>query len=71
MHSMTPLNKGKATAETTWFIEIRILWTSAYIQNGAVDMVYVPTADMTFDFLTKPLQEAPFAKMFAKILRQK
>jgi hypothetical protein len=41
---MTLLNKGKDTAETTHFIEI-----SAFIQNGAVEMVYVSTADMISD----------------------
>jgi hypothetical protein len=71
MSCMTLLNKGKATAETTRFIEIRKFWISAYIQNGAVKMVYVPTADMTSDYFTKPLQGALFAKMFAKIMGQK
>jgi hypothetical protein len=61
---MTLLNKGKATAETTRFIEIRKFWISAYIKNSAVDMVYVPTADMTSDYFTKPLQGALFTTIF-------
>ena len=38
----------------------------------AVDIVYVPvpTADMTSDYLTKPLQGALFANMFVKIMGQ-
>jgi hypothetical protein len=71
MSCMTLLTKGRATAETTRFIEIRKFWISAYIQNGTVDMVYVPTADMTSDYFTKPLQGALFTKMFAKIMGQK
>jgi hypothetical protein len=46
---MTLLSKGKDTAETTQFIEIRKFWISAFIQNGAVEMVYVSTADMISD----------------------
>jgi hypothetical protein len=63
MSCMTLLNKGKATAETTRFIEIseRI---SAYIKNGAVNVVYVPTGDMTSDYFTKPLQGALFTTIF-------
>jgi hypothetical protein len=53
------LNKGRSTAETTRFIEIRI-WISDYIHNGAVEVVYVPTENMTADYFTKPLQGANF-----------
>ena len=67
---ITLLTKGRSTAETTRFIEIRKFWISAYIKNGAVDIVYVPTEDMTSDYFTKPLQGALFAKMFAKIMGQ-
>jgi hypothetical protein len=49
MSCMTLLNKGKDTAETTQFIEIRKFWISAFIQNGAVEIVYVSTADMISD----------------------
>jgi hypothetical protein len=64
---MTLLNTGKATAETSRFIEIRKSWISAYIKNGAVDMIYVPTAD----YFPKPLQGALFAKMIEKIMGRK
>ena len=67
---ITLLTKGRSTAETTRFIEIRKFWISAYIKNGAVGIVYVPTEDMTSDYFTKPLQGALFAKMFAKIMGQ-
>jgi hypothetical protein len=62
------LNKGRSTAETTRFIEIRMFWISDYIQNGAVEVVYVPTEDMTSDYFTKPLQGAIFSKMSKKIM---
>lgn len=68
---MTLLTKGRSTAETNRFIEIRKFWMLAYLKNGAIDMVYVPTAYMTSDYFTKPLQGALFTKMFAKIMGQK
>jgi hypothetical protein len=64
MSCMTILNKGKAAAETNRFIEIR----KFYDKNGSVDMVYVPTADMTSDYFTKPLQGTLFAKIFKKMM---
>lgn len=68
---ITLLTKGRSTAETTRFIEIRKFWISDYIKNGAVDIVYDPTAEMTSDYYTKPLQGAIFDKMFKKIMGQK
>ena len=68
---MTLLTKGRSTAETTRFIEIRKFWISDYIKNGAVNIVYVPTAEMTSDYFTKPLQGALFEKMFKRIMGQK
>jgi Reverse transcriptase (RNA-dependent DNA polymerase) len=62
------LNKGRSTAETTRFIEIRMFWISDYFKNGAVEVVYVPTEDMTADYFTKPLQGAIFSKMSKKIM---
>ena len=65
---MTLLTKGRSTAETTRFIEIRKFWISDYIRIGAVNIVYVPTEDMTSDYFTKPLQGAVFTKMVKKVL---
>ena len=62
------LNKGRSTAETTRFIAIRKFWISDYIRNGAINVVYVPTEDMTSDFFTKPVQGAVFVKLSKKIL---
>jgi Reverse transcriptase (RNA-dependent DNA polymerase) len=62
------LTKGRSTAETTRFIEIRKFWITDYIRTGAVEIVYVPTEDMTSDYFTKPLQGAVFSKMVKKIM---
>jgi hypothetical protein len=64
-------NQRKGNCRDHRFIEIRKFRISAYIQNGTVDMVYVPTADMTSDYFTKPLQGALFTNIFAKIMGQK
>jgi hypothetical protein len=62
------LTKGRSTAETTRFIEVRQFWISDYIRIGAVNIVYVPTEDMTSDYYTKPLQGTVFSKLVKKIL---
>ena len=65
---ITLLTKGRSTAETTRFIEIRKFWISDYIRIKAVDIVYVPTEDMTSDYLTKPVQGSVFTKLVKKIM---
>ena len=65
---ITLLTKGRSTAETNRFIEIRKFWISDYIRIGAVEIVYVPTEEMTSDYYTIPLQGATFEKMVKKIL---
>ena len=65
---ITLLTKGRSTAETTRFIEIRKFWISDYIRTGEVDIQYVPTEDMTSDYLTKPVQGAVFTKLVKKIM---
>ena len=65
---ITLLTKGRSTGETTWFIEVQEFWISDYIRIGAVNIVYVPTEDMTSDYFTKPLQGIVFSKMVKKLL---
>jgi hypothetical protein len=62
------LNKGRSSAETTRFTEIRMFWISDYIQKGAVEVIYVVTEDMTSDYFTKPLQGAIFSLMSKKVM---
>ena len=62
------LTKGRSTAETTRFIEVLKFWISDYIRNGAVNIIYVPTEDMTSDYYTKLLQGTVFLKMVKKIM---
>ena len=65
---ITLLTKGRSTAETNRFIDVRKFWISDYIRIGAVNIVYVPTEDMTSDCFTKPLQGTVFSKMVKNIL---
>ena len=65
---ITLLTKGRSTAETTRFIEVQKFWISDNIRIGAINIVYVPTEDMTSDYFTKPLQGTVFSKMVKKIL---
>ena len=54
------LTKGRSTAETNCFIEVRQFWISDYIRIGAVNIVYVPTEDMTSDYYIKQLMVKRF-----------
>ena len=54
------LTKGRSMAETTRFIAIRQFWISAYIKNGAVELIS--------DYFTKPLQGSLFMKMVTRIM---
>ena len=65
---ITLLTKYRSTAETNWFIEVRKFWISDYICIGAVNIVYVPTEDMTSDYFTKPLQRTVLSKIVKKVL---
>ena len=62
------LTKGRSMAETTRFITIRQFWISAYIKNGAVELIYKATSEMTSDYFTKPLQGSLFMKMVTRIM---
>ena len=66
--AITMLTKGRSTSETTRFIAIRHYWINQYIANKVVQLLYVPTDEMTADYFTKPLQGARFKKMIKKIL---
>ena len=68
MHCIALLTKGRSTAETTRFIEVRKFWISDYIHNGAVNIIYVPIEDMTFYYYSKPLHGTIFSKIVKKIM---
>ena len=57
---MALINKGASTSERTKHIKIRHFWVKDQINNGEIEIVYVPTEDMTADILTKPLQGEQF-----------
>ena len=65
------LTKGRSTAETTKFVDIRFFWVTDYIKKKVMELVYVPTGEMTSDYFTKPLQGSLFNKMVKRILGQK
>ena len=65
------LTKGRSTADATRFISIRYYWLSDYIKRGLVSLLYVPTAEMTSDYFTKPVQGALFSSLIKKIMGNK
>ena len=61
--TMALVNKGASTSERTRHIKIRYFWVKDQVDNGEIQIVYVPTEDMTADILTKPLQGEHFLRL--------
>ena len=59
---------GRSNADATRFIDIRYFWISDYIARGEVELRYVPTADMSADYFTKPVQGAIFDHLVKTVM---
>ena len=66
--TMALINKGSSSSERTRHIKIRHFWVKDQIDNGEVEIVYIPTEDMTADILTKPLQGETFMRLRQMLL---
>jgi hypothetical protein len=60
--------KGKTTSERTRHINVRYFFVKDRIENGEVQLEYMPTEDMIADSLTKPLQGSMFREMRKRLL---
>ena len=60
--------KGRSTSDRTRHVNIRYYWVKDRIDNKEMLLEYLPTADMTADILTKPLQGEQFRKLRSKLL---
>lgn len=63
--------KGRSTSDRTRHINVRYFWMKDRIASGEVKINHLPTADMTADILTKPLQGALFIKLRNQLLNWK
>jgi len=66
--TMALVNRGVSSSERTRHIKIRHFWVKDQIDNGEVEIVYLPTTDMTADILTKPLQGESFNRLRRMLL---
>ena len=57
------MNKGEATSNRSRHVHIRYFWCKQHIDDGTVELKYVPTDFMLADILTKPLQGALFRRL--------
>lgn len=64
-------NKGRSTSERTRHIKIRYFFIHHYIDSKEITIVYMPTADMIADIMTKPLHGTLFYKLCAALSGRK
>jgi hypothetical protein len=66
--TMALILKGKSTSNRTRHINVRYFFVKDRIDNGEIDVKYMPTNDMIADILTKPLQGKKFIELRNKLL---
>jgi hypothetical protein len=60
--------RGAAASQRSKHIATRYFWIKDRINVGEVKLVYLPTADMLADILTKPLQGDLFRRLRDRLL---
>jgi hypothetical protein len=66
--TMALIQKGKSTSNRTRHINVRYFFIKDRIDNGEIEVKYMPTNDMIADILTKPLQRKKFIELRDKLL---
>jgi hypothetical protein len=66
--TMSMVKKGHPMGEVTRHINIRYYFIKDQIEQGKVQLQYLPTGEMVADILTKPLQGALFKHLREKLL---
>jgi histone deacetylase 1/2 len=66
--TLTMVKKGRSTSERTRHINIRFFFIKDKVDNGELELEYLPTEDMVADILTKPLQGQLFRKLRNQLL---
>jgi hypothetical protein len=57
------VKRGNSASERTRHVAIRFFWVKDRVDNGDLEIVYMPTKDMIADVLTKPLQGEAFKRL--------
>jgi hypothetical protein len=66
--TMALVEKGRSTSERTRHVNIRFFFVKDRVDAGEIKIVYLPTAQMTADILTKPLQGELFRRLRTELL---
>jgi hypothetical protein len=63
------INQGRPDVQSQLKrVEVRYFTVTRYIENGFIEVVWVPTAKIVADVLTKPLQGSAFYTMRSVLL---
>jgi hypothetical protein len=68
MSTIALVKNGKSNSSRTRHIAIRYFFVSDKVENGDIDIEYMPTESMLADILTKPLQGAHFRRLRDELL---
>ncbi len=66
--TITMAEKGRSTSDRTRHIHVRYFFIKDRIDNGELELKYLPTKEMIADILTKPLQGELFRRLRALLL---
>ncbi len=61
------VEKGKSTSPRTRHAAIHYFFVKDRMENGEVEIAYLPTELMVADFFTKPLQGELFRRLRAEV----
>ena len=66
--TMLNLQRGTGSFKRSKHIKVRYFWMKALIDDGSLEVIYVPSEELVADLLTKPLTGARFHYLRGKLL---
>ena len=61
--TIASIKKGRPSSDRSRHVNVKYFWLSSKLQEGSIDVQYMPTEDMIADVLTKPMQGSLFKKL--------
>jgi hypothetical protein len=71
MSTIAMIKNGQSKSDRTRHMNVRYFWTKERMEQGDINIVYLPTDDMIADILTKPLQGDKFIALRQLLLNWK
>jgi hypothetical protein len=62
------LNQGTGSFKRAKHIKVRFFWMKDLIDQGLIELIYVPTEELVADILTKPITGWKFQYLLYKLL---